>query len=75
MKTQNIIIAHPKTTAQANVIKAFMEALKIKFEVSKKADSPYKKEFVAKIEKSKKEIKNGDSICLDTEDLSNFLGL
>lgn len=73
MKTQNIIIAHPQTDEQVNVIKAFMKALKIRFEVSK--GSPYNTGFVAKIEKSKKEFENDDFTRIDKNDLQNFLGL
>ena len=75
MKTQNIIIAHPQTIEQVNVMKAFMEALKIKFEVSKTKESPYNPEFVAKIEKSKKEFENGEFTRVEQGDLQNFLGL
>ena len=73
MKTQNIIIAHPTTAEQTSVIKAFMEALKIKFEISKK--SPYSAEFMAKIEKSKKEFEKGDFTRVEERDLENLLGL
>lgn len=47
MKVQNILIAHPSNDNELSVIKAFFEALKIKFEVAK--DSPYNPEFVDKI--------------------------
>ena len=46
MKTESIIIIHPQTDEQVNVIKAFMNALKIKFEISE--ESPYNPDFVAK---------------------------
>ncbi len=75
MKTQDIIIAHPSTTEQVNVIKAFMEALKVKFDISKSIDNPYNLDFVAKMEKSRKEFKNGDFISVKQEGLENFLGL
>jgi uncharacterized protein YlxP (DUF503 family) len=35
MKTRDIFIAHPQTSEQVSALKAFMEALKIKFEISK----------------------------------------
>ena len=75
MKTENIIIAHPNTIEQADAMKAFMDALKIKFEVSKPKESPYNPEFVAKIERSRKQHENGESIRVEQEDLQNFLGL
>ncbi len=73
MNTQNIIIAHPETTEQLKAIKAFMKALKIKFEISK--ESPYNPEFVAKIEKSRKDFENGNFTRVEKSDLQNFLGL
>ncbi len=35
MKNQDIFIAHPQTSEQVTALKAFMQALKIKFEISK----------------------------------------
>ena len=52
MKTKSIIIAHPQTTEQVNAIKAFMKALKIKFDIFKAEDAPYNPEFVEKIKES-----------------------
>lgn len=75
MKTQNIIIAHPKDIEQSNVIKAFMEALKIKFEISEFEDSPYDEDFVNKINQSKKEFNNGEFSRIAKDSLQNFLGL
>jgi hypothetical protein len=39
MKTKDIFIAHPKKTERVNALKAFMQALKIKFEISE--EGPY----------------------------------
>ncbi len=65
--------AYTEDASQIEAVKAFMKALKIKFEVSK--DLPYNPEFVAKIEKSKQEFKDGKSIRVKKEDLQSFLGL
>jgi len=73
MKTENIIIIHPQTDEQLSVLKAFMNALKIKFEITKKP--PYNSDFVDKIKKSKKEFDNGDFKRVERKDLENFLGL
>jgi hypothetical protein len=35
MKTQDILIVHPSNEEQVTVLKAFLEALKIRFEFSK----------------------------------------
>ncbi len=66
MKTQNII-AHPANAQEMSVIKAFFEALKIKFEVAK--DSPYDPEFVDKIEKSRKQAAEGRTVKIDLDDI------
>ena len=38
MQTDNIFIAHPTTTDQLNALKAFLKAMKIKFELKKEDD-------------------------------------
>ena len=63
MKTQNIIV-HPANEEELSVIKAFFEALKIKFDVVK--DSPYDPKFVAKIEKSRKQAAEGKTVANDS---------
>ena len=50
MQTGNVFIAHPSNDEQLNALKAFLKALKIKFEVTNLENS-YKPEFVAKIKK------------------------
>lgn len=67
MKTQNILIAHPSDARELNVIKAFFEALKIKFEVAQ--DSPYDPEFVAKIEYSRKQAAEGKTVKISLDDI------
>ena len=46
MKKQHVIIVHPQTDEQANVLTTVMQALKIKFEVAKSAG--YNPDFVKK---------------------------
>ena len=66
MKTQDIIV-HPSSVEEMSVIKAFFEALKIKFEIAK--DSPYNPEFVAKIENSRKQAAEGRTVKVDLDDI------
>lgn len=66
MKTQDIIV-HPSNAQEMSVIKAFFEALKIKFEVAK--DSPYDPEFINKIEKSRKQAAEGKTVKIDLDDI------
>jgi len=73
MKTNEIIIVHPQTDEQINAIKAFMKALKIKFEISE--EKSYKKDFVEKIAQSKKEFEKGDFKSVEKDELKKFLGL
>ena len=56
MNTSNIIIAHPGED-KLESLKAFLKALKIKFEVSK--ERPYDDDFVKLIQKGDEDIKNG----------------
>jgi len=72
MKTKSIIIAHPQTTEQVNAIKAFMKALKIKFDISKAEDAPYNPEFIEKILQGKKEIEQGKGITLSMNELNEL---
>jgi hypothetical protein len=65
---------HTEDKEQLNALKAFMKALKIKFEMSND-DKPYNPDFVAKIEKSKKQIQEGKFTRVDINDLDKFLGL
>lgn len=73
MQTENIFIVHP-THEQESALKAFIKALKIKFEVAK-SDEVYDLDFVAKIKKSKQESKEGKITRVKKEDLQSFLGL
>lgn len=66
MKTQDILV-HPSNAQEMRVIKAFFEALKIKFEVAE--DSPYDPEFVDKIEKSRKQAAEGNTVKIALDDI------
>lgn len=73
MKKQDIFIVHPETAEEVAALKAFMEALKIKFEVSKpKQSNP---EFVSKIEESKAQYETEDYISIEHKDIEKILEL
>lgn len=59
------IIAHPEDASQVEAVKAFMKALKIKFEFSK--DKPYNPEFVNRILEAEQEIKQGKGLKVTSE--------
>ncbi len=67
MKTQNILIAHPIDAKELNIITAFFEALKIKFEVAQ--ESPYNPDFVAKIQKSRKQATEGKTVKIELDEI------
>ena len=72
METQNIFILEPSTSEEANALKAFATALKIKFEIKEKS---YNSEFVAKIQESQKQIQEGKVTRVKKENLKEFLGI
>lgn len=67
MELKSTFIVHPETTEQENALKAFIKALKIKFEVSK--EEPYDPEFVAKIKESRQQAREGRTVQLDLDDI------
>lgn len=69
---EHTFIIHTDTPEQESALKAFVKALKMKFEVTEKLYNP---DFVAKIQQSEKEIEQGKTTIVKKEDLSNFLGL
>jgi pyruvate formate-lyase activating enzyme-like uncharacterized protein len=64
------IIAHPEDASQVEAVKAFMTALKIKFEISK--NLPYNPEFVEKILQGDKDIKAAKGKKINIEELNNL---
>lgn len=73
MQTENIFIVHPANEEQVNALKAFVKALKIKFEET--SAKTYNPEFVAKIQRSRKEFEEGKFIRVEKDNLQQFLGL
>ncbi len=71
MKTQNIFIAQPKTNEQASALKAFMQALKIKFEISNQ--ETYNSEFVERVLQGKKDIEAGRFSEIEPKNIKDFV--
>jgi hypothetical protein len=65
------IIVHPKNNEEQKVIKAFLEALKIKFEnpKTKSEESDYSPEFVEMVEQNRKDYKAGKGIKVNLDDI------
>ena len=66
------IKAYTADTSQVDAIKAFMKALKIKFEVSKEEQSPYNPEFVAMVKQGEEDLKNGKGIKMTLAELKEL---
>lgn len=62
------ITAYPSDISQIEAIKAVMRAFKIRFEVSN--EKPYNPEFVAKIQKSRQDYKDGKGRVIAIEELN-----
>ena len=73
METQEIFIVHPKTPEQVNALKAFMQALKIRFEISNTDN--YNPDFVKKLLESHQEANEGKVTRIKKENLKEYLGL
>ena len=73
MQAQSIFIAHPETAEQINALQAFMQALKITFEVSRQ--EKYSSEFVEKLMESRQQAKQGKVTRVKKENLKEFLGM
>ncbi len=70
METINITI-HTNNDSHIEAIKAFMEALKIKFEFSRNK-SPYNPEFVKKIKQGDEDLQNGKGKEITLDELDNL---
>jgi hypothetical protein len=68
MQTINIT-AHTEDDAQIDAIKAVIKAFKIKYSISKPHDLPYNPNFVAKIEKSRKQAAEGKTVKISLDDI------
>ncbi len=71
MKAINIT-AYTEDASQIEAIKAFMKALKIKFELAKESDKPYNPEFVAMVKKGDKEFAEGKGIKMSVSEFKDL---
>ena len=72
MPTQDIFIIEPNTSEEADALKAFAKALKLKFQISKKD----KNEILEDLQEAVKElnlIKKGETKARDAQELLNEL--
>lgn len=73
MKNQDVLIVYPESKEQYKIVKAFLDALDIKFEQSE--SETYNPEFVAKVEESRGQYIKGEYISVEKKDIKSFLGL
>jgi hypothetical protein len=66
------IKAYTSNIAQVEAIKAFMKALKIKYELSEQVESPYNATFVKKIKQGEEDLKNGKGRIVTIEELDSL---
>lgn len=71
IKAQNLFTIQTINSEQTNALIAFVKALKIKFEVSS-IETPYNPEFVSKIEKSRKDYKDGKGTVMTMNELNDL---
>ncbi|MET4545505.1 hypothetical protein ABIE26_002823 [Pedobacter africanus] len=67
------LIVQPKDPKELDAVKAALKALDVSFKM--KEVEPYDPEFVAKIERSRQEVKGGKFSRVKEEALQTFLGL
>lgn len=68
------LIVQPKNRKELAAVKAALKALGVSFK-KEEVEPPYDAEFVAKIERSKAEVRAGKTTTVKPEDLKSFLGL
>jgi hypothetical protein len=71
MEAQNLFTIQTVNSEQTKALIAFVKALKMKFEVSA-IETPYNPEFVAKIEKSRKDYKDGKGTEMSMDELKKL---
>lgn len=66
------LIVHLKSAKKAEALKSVMKALDVRYESRKKEESPYDPEFVAKIERSRNDFKEGKGTMMTLEELKEL---
>lgn len=60
---------YPITEAQEKAVKAVLDAMEIPYEEEPDSDTPYNPDFMAQIEESRKQAREGKGTVIDTKDL------
>ncbi len=63
------ITIHPKNKEQASLFEQLAKTLKVPFEKTKKTESPYNAEFVAKMRENRKQAKEDKTVKISLDDI------
>lgn len=63
------LIVQPENKEQLKALKAFMKAMKIRFQ---KEEKPYSEEFVTKMQRAEEDIKAGRTTKIEPADIWNL---
>jgi len=63
------ITIHPKNKEQASLFEQLAKTLKVPFEKTKKTESPYNAEFVAKMRENRKQAKEDKAVKISLDDI------
>ena len=71
------ITIYPKNDKQKSLLTSLLEEMKVRFEMKKSGSDTLltKNEFVAKIDKSIKQVESGNTRLLNKDEQKAFLGL
>jgi hypothetical protein len=64
-----VIAVHPVNESQAMAVKAALDALNVYYEEEPDSDGPYNPEFVARINESMQQVRDGKGVRIDVNDL------
>ena len=70
MNAEHTLIVHPLDINQENVLRAFFETFKIRFEVTK--EKPYNQDFVNMVLQAENAIKQGKGKKVTSEEFDNL---
>jgi hypothetical protein len=64
-----VIAVHPKNESEAIAVKTALDALGVYYEEEPESDGPYNPEFVARINESLQQAREGKGVRIDINDL------
>ncbi len=75
-KAMESITVYPKNEKQKSLLKALLEEMKVKFEITSNDDTLLsEKDFIKKIDNAILQVEQGKTVTLSKENQKEFLGL